>query len=189
MGAGFYSLSTMHRLILLLLLAATSAAGAEKTVTWTNPTSNTDGSPLPAEQITRTTVVWGSSAEALTESQVVNGSLTTATIDLAPGSWFVAARTTANGQDSGLSNIAQVEILPPAPNPPSNLTVQAQTAYVIKQTRDNIAVVAVGSVPADTRCDAARGVIVDGAAYHVVPRDRVSWAGSVRSEIVVSLCG
>lgn len=177
--------------VVALSLLTTVVVAAERTVTWSNPTQYTDGSALPASDIERTTIVWGSSAQQLTNSKVVNGSATSTVIDFPVGTHYVAAKTTAKGTESGLSNVAQVTIAQPAPNAPSNLKVQAgqQTAYVIKQTRDNIALVAVGQVPAGTECDGAKGVIADGQSFYIVPRDVVSWAGSVRSEIVVSACG
>lgn len=178
----------------ILALVAGCLAGyahaADRTVSWTNPTQYVDGTPLPASEIERTTVVWGSSASQLTQSKVVTGSVNSTVIDLPVGTHFVAAKTTAKGVESGLSNVAQITIAQPAPNPPSGLRVDTETtAYVIKQTRDNIALVAVGQVPPGTQCDGAKGVIANGQTFYVVPRDVVSWAGSVRSEIVVSACG
>ena len=79
---------------LCLLLAGVSQA-AVRTFTWVHPTTNSDGSALPLSQITRTTLVWGSSETTMTSSKSVTGTATTTTLDLAPGTWYVAAKTTA----------------------------------------------------------------------------------------------
>jgi len=176
--------------VLVLSLLTTVVVAAERTVTWLNPTQYTDGSALPASDIERTTIVWGSSAQQLTNSKVVNGSATSTVIDFPVGTHYVAAKTTAKGTESGLSNVAQVTIAQPAPNAPSNLKVQAgqQTAYVIKQTTGNISVVAVGQAHAGTACSTTDAVIADGKTYYVIPKESVSWAGSVRSELVLAQC-
>lgn len=104
--------------LLCLLLVGVSQA-AVRTFTWVHPTTNSDGSALPLSQITRTTLVWGQSETALTSSKAVTGPATTTTLDLAPGTWYVGARTTANGNDSSISNVVQVVIPTPVPNPPT----------------------------------------------------------------------
>lgn len=103
----------------LCLLFAGAVQAAVRTFTWVHPTTNSDGSTLPLSQITRTTLVWGQSETALTNSKVVTGSATTTTLDLAPGTWYVAAKTTANGNDSPNSNVLQIVIAQPVPNPPT----------------------------------------------------------------------
>lgn len=112
--------------VLCLLVTVVSQA-AERTVSWVHPTANTDGSALPLSQITSTTVVWGASSTAMTSSKVVTGAATSTTLDLAPGTWFVGAKTTANGNTSAVSNVVQVVIPQPTPEPPV-VTVQAVVA-------------------------------------------------------------
>lgn len=124
-----------------LLCLSFAAAGATKTVTWVNPTQNTDGSSLPSSAITRTTVVWGTSATTLTNSKVVAGAATSTTVDLAPGTWFVGAKTTANGNDSGLSNVFQIVVPQPTPNPPTGLTVTESVAHEIRWDASKFAMV------------------------------------------------
>lgn len=111
----------------LCLLVAVASQAAVRTVSWVHPTANTDGSALPLSQITSTTVVWGTSSTAMTSSKIVTGTVTSTTLDLAPGTWFVGAKTTANGNTSAVSNVVQVVIPQPTPEPPV-VTVQAVVA-------------------------------------------------------------
>jgi hypothetical protein len=168
--------------LLVAGLIASVAQAATVTVTWTNPTANTDGSALPATQITRTTVVWGASASALTGSKVVTGSASSTTIDLAPGTWFVAARTTANGNDSALSTVVQHIIVQPTPNPPTGLSVVAvvaglnmSPAYKILDGGERSQVVA-GFVPVGTACDDGPVVFrYRDRAYRRISAGKVQW--------------
>jgi len=58
------------------------------------------------------------------------------------------------------------------------------TAWTIVQSRDRVALVAVGTVAAGTQCDSAQPVL----DKWVVPRAAVSFAGSVRPEVVLASC-
>jgi hypothetical protein len=163
-----------------LCLLAGVAQAAIRTVTWTHPTTNTDGSSLPASAITRTTVVWGPSATNMSNSKIVTGTATTTTLDLAPGTWFVAAKTTANGNDSNLSASVQVVIAQPTPNPPV-VTVQPvvaglnmSPAYKILTDGSRSSVVA-GFVPVGTACSGPVLFTYRNRGFRVVPRETVIW--------------
>jgi len=164
---------------LCLLLAGVSQA-AVRTVSWTHPTYNTDGSALPVAQITGTTVVWGTSATAMTSSKLVTGTATSTTIDFGPGTWFVAARTNANGNSSAVSNVAQVVIPQPTPNPPI-VTVQAvvaginmSPAYKILADGTRSQVVA-GFVSVGSACDGPVVFKYRELSYREIATARVSW--------------
>lgn len=164
----------------LCLLVAGVSQAAVRTVSWQHPTTNVDGSPLPSSQITRTVIVWGASSTAMTNSKIVTGTATTTTLDLAPGTWFVGARTTANGNDSVVSNIVQVVIPQPTPNPPV-LTVQAvvaglnmSPAYKILADGSRSSVVA-GFVPVGTGCGGPVVFKYRDREYRIVPREAVKW--------------
>lgn len=177
------------------LLAVGYTHAAEVTLSCTPPTKNEDGTNITGA-ITYT-AHYGVNASTLSET-VNLGSTCGGKITIAappPGqsiTRYFGVRAHVNGVQSELSNVVSKMIATPypTPNPPTNLTVQEgqQAAYVIKQTRDNISLVAVGQVPAGTQCNGMKGVIADGKSYHVVPREVVSWAGSVQSEIVVAAC-
>lgn len=173
-----------HRLIVaaaLCLLLAGVAEAAQRDICWTHPTANTDGSPLPLSQITRTTVVWGASATAMTNSKVVTGTATCTVVDLAPGTWFIAARTTANSNDSALSAVIQHVITQPTPNPPTGLSVvpvvaglNMSPAYKILPNGERSQVVA-GFVPVGVRCAGPTLFRYRDRDYRAVPARRVKW--------------
>jgi hypothetical protein len=163
-----------------LCLLAGVAQAAIRTVTWTHPTTNTDGSSLPASAITRTTVVWGPSATNMSSSKIVTGTATTTTLDLAPGTWFVAAKTTANGNDSNLSDAVQVVIAQPTPNPPV-VTVQPvvaglnmSPAYKVLADGSRSSVVA-GFVRVGTACSGPVLFTYRNRGFRAVSRETVSW--------------
>jgi hypothetical protein len=112
----------------LALLAATVA------VTWTNPTQNTDATPIPASgagSIASTRIAYGTctadkSAIATVAGNVVvqgvaqAGSLT----NLTPGTWCAQAFTSNTyGMESVGSNVANKVVAAPTPNPPSNFSL------------------------------------------------------------------
>jgi hypothetical protein len=165
---------------LCLLLAGVSQA-AVRTVSWTHPTANTDGSALPLAQITRTIVVWGASSTAMTNSKIVTGTATSTTLDLAPGTWSIGARTTANGNDSAVSQVVTVVIPQPTPNPPV-VTVQAVVAGINMSPAYKILAdgtrsqVVIGFVPVGTACDDGPVVFsYRNKPYRRVAASKVKW--------------
>jgi hypothetical protein len=162
----------------LCLLVAGVSQAAVRTVSWAHPTANTDGSALT--QITSTTVVWGTSSTAMTSSKLVTGTATSTTIDLAPGTWFVGARTTANNNTSAVSNVIQVVIPQPTPNPPV-ITVQAVVAglnmapaFKVLTDGSRSSVVA-GFVPVGTECSGPVLFTYRRIGYRIVSREAVRW--------------
>jgi hypothetical protein len=81
------------------------------TLTWTPPTTNTDGTAVTT--LTGYTIYYGTAQDALTQSVVVSGA-TTATYEisgLAPGTWYFAmSADAADGTQSGQSNIGSTTI-------------------------------------------------------------------------------
>lgn len=111
----------------LLALVAFPAFGA--TVTWTNPTSYSDGSALAPADIASTTIEYsnGSTFGTVAGQVVVTGAATTgiAPDPAAGASRCYRARTTViaakGGQTSVPSNVACRTAAFPAPNPPTLL--------------------------------------------------------------------
>lgn len=176
-----------HRLIVaagLCLLGLgigfSDADAAVRTFTWVHPTTNSDGSALPLSQITRTTLVWGASATTMTGSKVVTGTATTTTLDLTPGTWFVAAKTTANGNDSPNSNVVQVVIPQPVPNPPTLSVVPVvaglnmSPAYKILTDGSRSQIVS-AFVPVGTACSGPIVFTYRSKPYRKVPNSVVRW--------------
>lgn len=189
-----------HRVIVAAALCAiglavsmSEAQAAVRTFTWVHPTTNSDGTALPVSQITRTTLVWGTSATAMTNSKVVTGTATTTTLDLAPGTWHVAAKTTANGRDSDASNIVQLTIEQPVPNPPTLSVVPVvaglnmSPAYKILSGGTRSTVVA-GFVPVGKACSGPIVFRYRDRAYRKVPASDVKWWNTVPSDAVAAAC-
>lgn len=116
-------------IVAIAALVAFPAFGA--TITWTNPTSYSDGSALVAADIASTTIEWsnGTTFGTVTGSQVVNGSVTTATAPdpVTGSSRCYRAKTTVVAAKGGLtsapSNVSCKAVPFPAPNPPTLLDV------------------------------------------------------------------
>lgn len=114
-------------------------------VTCLAPTSNTDGSPLVASDLSRYTVEYSSCASANVISTPVLGTFNTpnaavcgATLpNLAPRTYCVRMTATrTDGVVSDYSNTASgvVAAVPSKPNPPSNVSVTVNTvAYVLRK--------------------------------------------------------
>lgn len=130
---------------------------APHTLSWTAPTKRTNGTALT--NLAGFKVYYGpSSREYDQEIDIPDPTLTTYLLD--------------------------VPCAPP--EPPGNLTVESGSlsAYAIDETRDFIALVHVGSVPAGTPCDGSQQV----NGLYVVPRDAVDWIGRTSAEVVVARC-
>ena len=184
--------------LLLLVSAGASAQGTKLlgdpvTVTWDHPTTYEDNSALPIGEIAHTALFLSQDLAQLDAGQMTLIQGPAATGDLTPptvGTWYIGAKTvTITGVSSVMSNTAFIDVVAsfPVPNPPTNLNLVAAagvTASTITQTRDRIALVAVGTVSAAVPCDAAYSV----NGQYVVPYDSVQWFGTVRSEVVVAPC-
>jgi hypothetical protein len=90
----------------------TTAAGASTaTVSWTAPTTNTDGSPLT--MLSGYHLYYGTSEAALTQSIAIS-SATTTTYDvtgLTPGTWYFAvAADASDGTESAQSTVGSKTI-------------------------------------------------------------------------------
>lgn len=162
-----------------LCLLAGLAQAATVTISWVHPTTNTDGSTLPVSAITKTTIVYGTTS-AMTNSKVVTGTATSTTLDLAPGTWYVAAKTTAYTNDSNLSAVVTHVVAQPIPNPPV-ITVTAVVAGLnmspaFKVLADNSrSSVIAGFVKVGTPCSGPIVFKYRDLPYRIVPRETISW--------------
>ncbi len=173
----------------LCLLFTGLAQAATVTITWTHPTTNTDGSALPASAITRTTIVYGTTS-AMSSSKIVTGAATSTTLDLAPGTWYVAAKTTANGNDSNLTATVTHVVAQPTPNPPTGLSVVAvvaglnmSPAYKLTPDTAGNRVVA-GFVTFGAPCSGPVIFRYRDRAYHAVPNKYVKWWNPTLADVI-----
>jgi len=182
------------RLAAALLALLSFAANADPvTLSWQHDGKNTDGTPATLAGFR---IYYGSSATLDHTIEVANGALRTYVVtNLAPATWrFAVTAYDTAGHESLLSNTAIRVVLDPLPPPtpvpaaPENLVAAGRTVFVIKQTADNISLVAVGTVPSTTQCVATNGVFANGKSYFRVPAAAVAWSGSVRSVVVLADC-
>lgn len=103
-------------------------------VTWTNPTTRTDGSALTAAQIGSTEVEYGTCSGTAfgtpTGAQSVTGAATTLTVtNLAAGTWCFRARTVDTGSNHSAWSAVVSKVVPVAPPSPPTLVTIATYAY------------------------------------------------------------
>jgi len=129
--------------VLLLALAATgfiaSPAGALGVLTWINPTTCADGTPLGTGTCTALTGidVYCATTSPTMTGQTVSGTglvskslgvVTTYTVVptliTTAGTWFCAATAVDSTGQSVLSNVMSFPVAPTDPAPPTNLTAQ-----------------------------------------------------------------
>jgi hypothetical protein len=188
---------------LALILVTGAATAASIDVSWTNPTTYTDGTTMPAADIAGLKIMFaecpdGKTFPASVTAQEVprtsTGVPTTATVDgLRDGVIYcfaMSTRSVAYGESNRSTIVSTSTPSPvaPVPAPPSGVTLKvratAKTVYMEVRGQDRFALVAVGEVPADTTCDPTQSV----NGYYVVPNAAVKWAGSVKPPVVVAKC-
>jgi hypothetical protein len=192
-----------HRLIgafaiILLALCITGIAqAATVTVTWVLPTTNTDGSTIPATGA-------GSLASVRVEYGTCNGTAfgtkagevsrpgnsTTATLNLQPGTTCVRAfATNTYGIESPASNVASKVVDPPTPNAPQLTTIAAAVFEVVPNERTFAFDRGrqVGTVKLGLACDEDR---TTGADFYALERpSRAVLTRPPRSTALVARCG
>lgn len=103
---------------LVACVFAFCAGAAEKTFSWTAPTAYTDGTALPAAQISGYRLTCGATVVPIA------GAVTTFKRDFAPGSYSCSLQTIAtNGQISAASNTATFTVPQLVPNAATGLSV------------------------------------------------------------------
>lgn len=189
----FSAAYTALSVAIALCLGASPTRAGDAVLTWTLATQNTDGTAIPASgpgSLTGTRVEWGSCSGSsfgtkAGEQLVAKPAVTYTVTNLAPGTHcFRAYSRNTYGQESAPTNAVQKVIAPPVPQPPGTLTVAATVAYQVIGTPNAFAMIPVGTVPADTVCDSSQSV----NGYYAVPREAVTWYGSVHPQVVVSPC-
>lgn len=175
------------------LITAGTAAAATVSLSWTAPTQNTDGSTIgTADAVTSYTILYGlcngGALPASPQTQTVAAPALSASVTgLTAGLWcFAMTATNKLNLTSAQTNIATKTILASPPNPPGNLTIGAQTVYQFIGTADKVAMLPVGTAPANAPCDPAQAVI----GYYVVPQAgiKIAWFGNVKPKVVFGQC-
>lgn len=180
----------MKYLALLLLLASVAATAGTATVSWTNPTSYTDGTALALADITQTRVEYGSCSGTAFgtkagEVKIAGAATTTGAITLPAATYCFRAFTTAKGVESAASVVASRAVPQSAPNPPMLTTIDV-VAYKMRQSVDGFSFVSIGTVPKGVACNE---LSADG--LYVVPRSSVKLSSKFDTMplVVFAKCG
>lgn len=186
-----------YLLPLALLALAGVASAATVTTSWTNPTTNTDGSAIPATgagSLTQARIEYGTCNGALfgvKAGEVVRPMpVTTATLNLQPGTTCVRVKVTNTyANESAASNVATRVIDAPTPSPPTNLTVSEPTAYDVRPNESTFAFErgrVVGKCKIGAACDEDR---TTGDGYFALERpSKCTRIRESRSVALVAKC-
>jgi hypothetical protein len=176
----------------------TAPQGSNVLVTCTPPTTNTNNTPISQTQQPLKFYFW----EAL-QSGIQTGIYR----QISPAQpqcqynwpnlevgmhYFVVATADALGGLSGPSNEATKNVLPPGqpiPAAPTSLSAPLKVTtdpriFVMKQTKNQITFTQVGTKPLSSTCDDTQPVL----DKFVVPREGVTWLGSVQPQVVFGIC-
>lgn len=184
----------MRKLIVLLALMPSMLWAASADLSWTHPTSYTDGTPLPLASITSTDIAYGlcnagktAIAGTPTVVAVPAPAVSKSVTGLTNGSWCFQARTAVGASLSDYTAVVAKDVVL-KPSPPSGLTVSVQTAFMAVRQNDAYVMLPVGSVPGGTKCDSNNGVIAGGKSYFAVPSSAVQWYGSTKPTVALATC-
>jgi len=154
-----------------LLVRAVHAG--DLTATWQKPETNCDGSPIT--NLAGFRAYWGPYRAELPDPAAASYAVT----GLPPGQWWLAV--TAYNSENVESPVAGPVLKVIAPE---DFKVSEPTAYTIVKHTNTLLLLPVGTVPVGTVCNAAQSV----NGRYAVPRDAVTWSGSIRPAIVVASC-
>ena len=172
--------------ISFLFLSGVAHAGSAS-LTWNAPTVCADGSALSNCAVTAYKVYSGLQGQPKTLLITLGSVLSFNAVNLPVGVTCFHVTALAGAAESVPSNESCKTIQQIAPGAPV-LTVASTTVFTVTKAKDKFVMLAVGSVPASTRCDPLQ-CLGAGPIYCVVPSDTVTWAGTVRANLVVALCG
>jgi hypothetical protein len=164
------------RAFLLALFASATVYAGQATVTWTAPSTCSDGTSSSACPATGYRIYSGTCGQSKTVVTASPAATLTTTIltGLAPGKWCFDMTTVAAGGESVHTNEVSTVIPSPLPSPPGNVTaavlVADNGAYKMRQAVDGFQFVKIGTLPVGTSCETSHEV--DG--YSIVARSNVS---------------
>jgi hypothetical protein len=182
----------MKRLLLLLLIAPVAQAGV--VVSWDNPTTNTDGTPIPATgtaALASTRVEWGTCSAPLVfgskiaEVSVLQPATSVDIGTLSSGTYCVRVYARNNGGGESAPSVVQSKTISiSVPNPPTIVTITT-VAY---EFNGNKLGRMVASVPMGTGCIGNVRLIRNGQSYYQVPTSALTFTTKPKGSTFVSVC-
>lgn len=195
-----WTIAVACALAIVLLSVSQIASATVVTVSWSNPTTYTDGSAMPGTDIGSTTVQYGScssssplSVATVAGSFTAQGGTTHAqSPDLPAGTYCFQAITNSLTLGSSAPSVAASETIAKNPGAPAlgalstQLVTSGTAIYLATQIPDGWAFTQVGTVQVGTPCDASQGV----NTYNVVPQKgiTVTWLTAVQPLSIVAQC-
>ena len=171
------------RWVLLLTLLSLQAQAGQINLTCTLPTENEDGSALTDLEGINFYEGPSGGPYVLIATETACGTI----FDRPTGTYFyVGTAFNTQGVESRYTNEVSV-VISDIPEPPTNLVVGPGNlvAYALSQTADIIVAYPVGTAPQGTQCNPAMRF----NDKYVIPRAEVTWAGTVRPQVVFAECG
>lgn len=116
---------------LILVLFLSPAVAGTATVTWTNPTTRTDGTTFASTIIARTDVEYDDNAGFTSPTTAAaTGAATSLVINNIPaGTWYFRASTVLTDGSKSLPSLVVSKVVPIAPPNPPTLQTVTTTAY------------------------------------------------------------
>lgn len=174
----------------MLLCSAAHAQAASVTVTWTNPSTNADGSALASTAITGTRVEYGScsgTAFGVKSSETITtGAVTSTVFTLGPGTYCFRAYTRSAAGESAASNVASKTIVAPVPSPPTLVTIAVAAYDVRLEGNTYVAWRQVGTLPTGSPCYAD---VPTASGFGTVDVRAVALSKTPKSAVLVARCG
>ena len=172
--------------LLQVLAALFPVAALAATVTWTPPTTYTDGSPIVAGT-TVTYNLYAAASPTATPVLVTSGLTAPPQTDTpTKGCYWVSA--VANAVESALAGPACAPLAPP-----TGVKVAAQTtsptAFTLVKVQDSFAFLPIGTVPLGTPCDPTSAAENPGGVFMAIPKSAVTYSGDVRTSVILGVCG
>ena len=187
-------------LALAFCMAVTPAYAAVLNVSWSHPTSFTDGSPLALAQIASTRIeygdcsapgVWGTTLGSVT----VTAPATTASVTV-PGfgdkcvRGYTRSTAAAGNLESVASGVAFKNAPAVAPNAPVFATPTLAAVYDLKFEKDGGVRLGrvVGEIDAGSVCGSEAVVITARRAFHQINSDTARLYKTPKSQVLVANC-
>lgn len=198
----------MMRLLLLLpvlafaatpkpgMLAPSSTTGQVVSLSWSNPTTNTDGSALAITDITQIRLTYGPCGgnspvyQASVTGQFVGlGGVTHADSPPLPaGTYCFLAYTSANEGgavvEGPATNVLQVSV---GSAPPTGPVSTSPTVYMVVTGANTYTTLPVGTAPLGTPC-IATAPLFNAPPYMIIPWAAVTYSGKLQPHAVITTC-
>jgi hypothetical protein len=165
----------------------------QSTITWTPPTQRVDNTPLAPAEIGGFNIYASFDAASLELIDTADGTTTTYVLtEPQQGTRYyaVTAFDTEN-LESEFSAIATKDIVFPSGSAEiiliqssGQLQIVGNTVYTVVKRVNRFLMLPVGTAPTGTLCIETERV----NQYYVVPREVVTWSGTIRPDVVVAIC-